>query len=56
MEVLGKLMFASVAGILIDIAGLEMVFVLFVAFAIMTVPLLLKMPDFDKIKPFCDTN
>ena len=56
MEVLGKLMFASVAGFLIDIVGLEMVFVLFVAFAIMTVPLLLKMPDFHKIKPFCDTN
>ena len=56
MEVLGKLMFASVAGFLIDIAGLDMVFVLFVAFAIMTVPLLQKMPDFDKIKPFCDRN
>ena len=56
MEVLGELMFASVAGFLIDIVGLEMVFVLFVAFAIMTVPLLLKMPDFHKIKPFCDTN
>ena len=56
MEVLGKLMFASVAGFLIDIAGLEMVFVLFVAFAIMTVPLLLRMPDFVKIKPFCDTK
>ena len=56
MEVLGELMFASVAGFLIDIVGLEMVFVLFVAFAIMTVPLLLRMPDFDKIKPFCDTK
>merc|ERR1719312_2032916 len=50
MEVLGKLMFASVAGFLIDLAGLETVFVLFVAFAILTVPLLLKMPDFDKVK------
>jgi len=56
MEVLGKLMFASVAGILIDLAGLEMVFILFVTFSILTVPLLVKMPDFDKIKPFCDTN
>jgi len=56
MEVLGKLMFASVAGFLIDLAGLETVFILFVAFAILTVPLLLKMPEFDKIKPFCDTK
>ena len=43
MEDLGKLMFASVSGFPIDIAGLEMIFVLFVAFSIMTVPLLLKM-------------
>ena len=56
MEVLGKLVFASVAGFLIDIAGLEMIFILFVTFAVLTVPLLIKMPDFDSIKPYCDTN
>ena len=56
MEVLGKLMFASVSGFLIDLAGLEIVFILYVAFAVTTVPLLLRMPDFDKIKPFCDTK
>merc|ERR1711953_1211739 len=39
-EVLGKLMFASVAGCLIDLLGIGSVFVLFVIFAITTVPLL----------------
>ncbi len=56
MEIVSKLMLASVAGFLIDLADHETVFVLFVAFAILTVPLLLKMPDFDKIKTFCDTK
>ena len=54
MEVLGKLMFASVAGFLIDIAGLEMVFVLFVAFAIMTAELGLE-PTVTEVCVFCST-
>jgi len=49
-EVLGKLMFASVAGALIDFAGLLPVFAIFVTFAIATIPLILKMPDLDVIK------
>ena len=54
MEVLGELMFASVAGFLIDIAGLEMVFVLFVAFAIMTAELGLE-PTVTEVCVFCST-
>ena len=56
MEVLGKLMFASVAGALIDLAGLESVFIVFVILAIATVPLLLRMPNLDLVKPHCDTK
>ena len=44
-EVLGKLMFASVAGCLIDLLGIGSVFVLFVIFAILTVPLLWTRPQ-----------
>ena len=56
MEVLGKLMFASVAGALIDLAGLESVFIVFVILAVATVPLLLRMPNLDLVKPHCDTK
>jgi len=49
-EVLGKLMFASIAGALIDMAGLLPVFAIFVTFSIATIPLILKMPDLDVIK------
>ena len=45
-------MFASVAGAMIDTVGLELVFVLFVLFAILTVPLLWRMPDLDNIEPY----
>ena len=45
VEVLGKLMFASIAGCLIDLLGIESVFVLFVIFAISTVPLLWARPQ-----------
>ena len=49
-EVLGKLMFASVAGALIDMFGLELMFVLFVLLAVLTVPLLWRMPDLENTK------
>ena len=51
MEVLGKLMFASVAGWLIDMFGLEAVFQLFVIFAVMTVPILWLRPQLEDSKP-----
>ena len=54
MEVMGKLMFASVAGALIDTVGLDKVFILFVILAILTLPLLTRMPDMDSVKPHCD--
>ena len=54
MEVMGKLMFASVAGAMIDAVGLDKVFILFVILAILTVPLLLWMPDMNTVKPHCD--
>ena len=44
-EVLGKLMFASIAGCLIDMLGIGSVFVLFVIFAFLTVPLLWARPQ-----------
>ena len=44
-EVLGKLMFASIAGCLIDLLGIGSVFVLFVIFAFLTVPLLWARPQ-----------
>ena len=43
-------MFASIAGALIDMAGLLPVFAIFVTFSIATIPLILKMPDLDVIK------
>ena len=51
MEVLGKLMFASVAGWMIDMFGLEPVFQLFVVFAVMTVPILWLRPQLEDSKP-----
>ena len=45
MEVLGKLMFASISGFLIDLFGIGSVFVLFVIFAVTTVPLLWARPQ-----------
>ena len=44
LQVLGKLAFASVSGWMIDVWGLNIVFVLFVIFAFLTVPVLLAMP------------
>ena len=54
MEVMGKLLFASVAGWLIDMFGLESVFQLFVAFALLTVPLLWVRPQSGDSKLDCD--
>jgi len=45
MEVLGKLAFASVSGWIIDIWGLNIVFVIFVILAFLTVPVLWAMPS-----------
>jgi len=50
MEVLGKLMFASIAGWLIDVFGLGSVFVLFVMFSVLTVPLLWLRPQLQDCK------
>jgi len=47
MEVLGKLAFASVSGWMIDLWGLNFVFVIFVVFSLLTVPLLWAMPTSD---------
>eukprot|EP00090_Calanus_glacialis_P011870 TRINITY_DN20262_c0_g1_i1.p1 TRINITY_DN20262_c0_g1~~TRINITY_DN20262_c0_g1_i1.p1 ORF type:complete len:451 (-),score=116.56 TRINITY_DN20262_c0_g1_i1:174-1526(-) len=44
MEVLGKLAFASISGWLIDLYGLDSIFVIFVVFSVLTVPLLWSMP------------
>ena len=44
-EVLGKLVFASIAGFLIDLLGMDSVFVLFVVLAGLTVPLLWARPQ-----------
>jgi len=44
MEVLGKLAFATLSGWLIDMYGLDSVFVIFVLFSVLTVPLLWAMP------------
>merc|ERR1711953_772833 len=44
-EVLGKLMFASISGFLIDLLGMDSVFVLFVVLAGLTVPLLWARPQ-----------
>jgi len=48
VEVLGKLSFATVCGLLIDEAGLLVMFSLFTCFAALTVPLLMKMPKEDR--------
>jgi len=45
MEVLGKLAFATISGWLIDHCGLNYVFVIFVVFSMLTVPLLWSMPQ-----------
>ena len=44
-------MFASVAGWMIDMFGLEQVFQLFVIFAVMTVPILWLRPQLEDSKP-----
>lgn len=44
-EVLGKLAFASVAGSLIDGFGLEKTFTLFIALAVLCVPLAMRIPE-----------
>jgi len=49
VEVLGKLSFATVCGLLIDEAGLLVMFSLFTCFAALTVPLLMKMPKEDRL-------
>ena len=53
-EVLGKLLFASVAGVLIDMFGLELVFVVLVIFAVTTIPLVLRMPDLEIMRSKSD--
>ena len=43
-EVLGKLTFAAISGYLIDNLGLQTVYLLFVVFGFVTVPLIMKAP------------
>ena len=43
-EVLGKLLFAALSGYLIDRFGIETMYISFVAFAILTIPLIIRAP------------
>jgi len=50
MEVLGKLIFATISGSLIDSFGVDSVYLLFAFFSVLTVPLVWAMPSIDQEK------
>jgi len=50
MEVLGKLVFATISGSLIDSFGVASVYFLFASFSVLTVPLIWAMPCLDRVK------